>query len=320
MLCDWTEKVSLLVDGELPRAEAASVEAHLAGCDECRAARGEFLFFRQQLGSYRADANPSAQRRALETILGQRPAAAPAPRTWGRGRLLAALGISPLNPATAAALALILTAGVGLAVYLSLRRETPRVVHAPAADNGTRTATARPEPTPEARAEVRGRDGASVSDNSPRERRTVADARASRPRKGQGGRRPAPAEAGTLNTTAAAGRPERRELPPAGLDTSRHVEQAQLLLRSFRNARADDDLSYERARSERLLYRNIVLRREAASRNDPLLASVLGRLEPILLDIANLPDRPAPADVASIRERVRRQNLVVILQAGVEKP
>ncbi|MDQ3805031.1 MAG: hypothetical protein M3416_14535, partial [Acidobacteriota bacterium] len=105
----------------------------------------------------------------------------------------------------------------------------------------------------------------------------------------------------------------------AALDTSRHVEQAQLLLRSFRNARASDDLAYERERSQRLLYRNIVLRREAASKGDPVVAGVLDRLEPILIDIANLPDKPASEDVDSIRERVRKKNLVVALQAGVAK-
>jgi hypothetical protein len=310
MLCDWTEKVSLLVDGELPRAEAASVEAHLAGCGECRAARGEFLFFREQLGSYRAEVNTAAQRRALEAILGT---AAPEAR---RGGLLAALGLWPLRPATAGALAFVLLAAVGLTSYLNRRQaESKEFARTPDTRPVEPTATPTPAPTPSTPVEVR-------ENLPPQPKQAVrrpappAVAKAGRPRVVVP--RPATAEGGPLETAAAepAGR---REPPRDGLDTSRHVEQAQLLLRSFRNARAGDDLAYERERSERLLYRNIVLRREAAKNNDPLLVSVLGRLEPILLDIANLPARPAPDDVASIRERVRKQNLVVVLQAGVEK-
>jgi hypothetical protein len=103
--------------------------------------------------------------------------------------------------------------------------------------------------------------------------------------------------------------------------TARHVEQAQLLLRSFRNARpadagrsASSDLAYEKQRSKKLLYENIVLRREAASRGNLPVESLLDSLEPILIDIANLPDRPAPAALREINERMRRKNLVAMLQ------
>jgi hypothetical protein len=103
--------------------------------------------------------------------------------------------------------------------------------------------------------------------------------------------------------------------------TARHVEQAQLLLRSFRNARladagqrASSDLAYDKRQSKKLLYQNIVLRREAASRGNLPVESLLDSLEPILIDIANLPDKPAPADVREINERMRRKNLVAMLQ------
>ncbi len=111
---------------------------------------------------------------------------------------------------------------------------------------------------------------------------------------------------------------EPRRVERAGaLDAARHAEQAQMLLRSFRNARlADGGLAYERARSKKLLYRNIVLRREAATKRDAVVTQALDRLEPILLDIANLPDDPAEEDVNSIRERMRKKNIVVLLQAS----
>jgi hypothetical protein len=103
--------------------------------------------------------------------------------------------------------------------------------------------------------------------------------------------------------------------------TARHVEQAQLLLRSFRNARladagrrASSDVAYDKRQSKKLLYQNIVLRREAASRGNLPVESLLDSLEPILIDIANLPDRPAPEDLREINARMRRKNLVAMLQ------
>ena len=103
--------------------------------------------------------------------------------------------------------------------------------------------------------------------------------------------------------------------------TARHVEQAELLLRSFRNARvggqdAASDLAHERRRAQQLLYANIVLRREAAAAGDVQVSSLLDSLEPILLDIANLPDGAAAEDVRAIKERVERKHLVALLQVN----
>jgi hypothetical protein len=106
--------------------------------------------------------------------------------------------------------------------------------------------------------------------------------------------------------------------PATGLSAARHAEQAQQLLRSFRNAGAGEvaDLSYERGRSQELLYQNILLRREAARGGNAAVESTLTQLEPILLDIANLPERPAGDDVRSIRNRMERKNIVAMLQVA----
>jgi hypothetical protein len=106
-----------------------------------------------------------------------------------------------------------------------------------------------------------------------------------------------------------------------GSKTARHFEKAQLLLRSFRNAgdgqqsekRAAVDLTYEKQLSRRLLYQNIILRREAESRGDLPAEGVLSNLEPFLLDIANLPARPSPDDLRGIRERLRRKEMIAAL-------
>jgi hypothetical protein len=103
-------------------------------------------------------------------------------------------------------------------------------------------------------------------------------------------------------------------------ETLQHFEKSQLLLRSFRNLdlvgkESAAALAYERQRSRSLLFQNILLRREAEMTGNLPVEQVLNDLEPLLLDIANLPDRAAAADVRAIRERIRRKGIVASLQA-----
>jgi hypothetical protein len=102
-------------------------------------------------------------------------------------------------------------------------------------------------------------------------------------------------------------------------ETIRHFEKAQLMLRSFRNASAAKrlaatDLAYERQLSRRLLYQNILLRRDAEMKGDLPAEEALGSLEPFLIDIANLPDKPSPGELGGIRERLQRKELIASLQ------
>jgi hypothetical protein len=103
-------------------------------------------------------------------------------------------------------------------------------------------------------------------------------------------------------------------------ETFQHFEKSQLLLRSFRNLdlvgnESAAALAEERQRSHSLLFQNILLRREAEMTGNLPVEQVLNDLEPLLLDIANLPDRAAAADVRAIRERIRRKGIVTSLQA-----
>ena len=99
---------------------------------------------------------------------------------------------------------------------------------------------------------------------------------------------------------------------------TKHFERAQMLLRAFRNAPVTDkaafDLTYEKKRARHLLYASIVMRREAESRGDWPMEEVLSNLEPLLLDIANLPNRPTMDDVTPIKERMQKQEIVAKLQ------
>lgn len=108
-------------------------------------------------------------------------------------------------------------------------------------------------------------------------------------------------------------------------ETIRHFEKAQLMLRSFRNTSAAKslaatDLAYERQLSRRLLYQNILLRRDAEMKGNLPAEEALSSLEPFLLDIANLPDRPSSSELDGIRERLQRKELIASLQISSTRP
>ncbi|HYH84822.1 MAG TPA: zf-HC2 domain-containing protein [Pyrinomonadaceae bacterium] len=366
MSCDWTEKVSLLVDGELAGGEADAARSHIEACDECRAARVDFLLFRRQISSYSAEASVAARRRALEAILSSKTPAAQArvreesgawpSRAGWRERVAGAFARVRLAPA-AALLALVVVA-LGLSVYMTSRRETQTARDTSFGTPSRESASATPSPSTRSDAPTGGGalkekedervaenpSGKRVGENPSEKRAVVAVVRNTPPNAPRMDRRrrrtqsrdatqviaatepeqksprvePSLENVGGATTASAAMVSDRARVAP--LDAGRHAEQAQLLLRSFRNARlSDDDLAYERERSKRLLYRNIVLRREAASKGEARVEGLLDRLEPILIDIANLPDKPAKEEVASIRERVRKKNLVVSLQAAAPR-
>jgi hypothetical protein len=105
-------------------------------------------------------------------------------------------------------------------------------------------------------------------------------------------------------------------------DTAKHLEQTQNLLRSIRNVTVSDsddeiDVTYDKALSRRLLNENIVLRRDAEMKAKFPTKTLLSDLEPILIDIANLPDQAKPEDVRVIKERVQKTEIVAeLLGAG----
>jgi len=108
-------------------------------------------------------------------------------------------------------------------------------------------------------------------------------------------------------------------IPFIDMETARHLERVQLMLRSFRNsAEADsqngEELSYEKQQSRDLLSKNIVLRRDAEARGNLPAGDLLNSIEPFLLDIANLSDRPTNDDVRSIKRRMQEKEIVSVLQ------
>ncbi|HJQ34358.1 MAG TPA: zf-HC2 domain-containing protein [Pyrinomonadaceae bacterium] len=110
-----------------------------------------------------------------------------------------------------------------------------------------------------------------------------------------------------------------RLLDPEEKDVARHVEQTQMLLRSFKNVRPSDDtntvnVAYERNLSRKLLAENATLKLDAETRGDKDTRQVLDTIEPFLLDIANLREQPSREEVRSIKERVTKNDIIAALQ------
>jgi len=292
MNCGFTEKISSLIDGELAPAEAREVERHLVACEQCAEARADFLNLRSQISSYEASLSPEVQNRALAKILGERRERR-APNsgvrwTWNWGY-------------AAAALASVLIVALIAFVYLksNQRREEVAFDTPPPAPSPVASPTPTPEPDKSQQPETPRRA----------EPKPVRRPPAREPKPGeQFAKLPAPARI-----------PELVRPADAQTMTALHFEKAETLLRAFRNVQLDDpdaasEVDYERRRAKQLVIQNMMLRREADASGDVQIASLLENLEPILLDIANLPAKPDEDAVRVIRDRVERKNIVGLLQ------
>lgn len=121
----------------------------------------------------------------------------------------------------------------------------------------------------------------------------------------------APASLAEMNLADAAA-----VLDPEDEAVSRHVERAQVLLRSIKNTRVaegEGDLAYERELARKLLAENASLKLDADAGDNKKARKVLNELEPYLNDIANLRDRPARGELRSIRERMEKQEIIAAL-------
>lgn len=316
MSCNQTEQVSLLIDGELPPLQMAEVKQHLQGCSDCRAAHESFLLLRSQLTAYTSTVDAAAIDAALAKILPQRNNyAAPVVSPGWRERLAAfgfANAFSPRFAATAALIVLAVT--IGIVALLLKRPGTELAQTSPQAP----IATASPDEvaqTSKQQAQKPGSAQPAPPDKAVKPKPSQTPARVPRtPRKRT---ETAPNYSAIEDNVAINGQGlDRAELE---LVTARHLEQSELLLRAFRNVRTakggqTPEIRYERQRAQKLLYQNMLVRREADSKGDVQVSTLLGSLEPILLDIANLGDKPRNEEVVAIKDRVERKSLVPLLQ------
>jgi hypothetical protein len=284
MSCRFTEKISSLIDGELSPAEAREVEGHLLTCTQCDDARADFLSLRSQIISFEATQPGAVENRALAKILsnGSRKEAQ---KKFGFGWRWN-LGAGALALASLAIIALM----------IGLNSSQPNLPHV-AVNTVAPTPVSTPTPEPQKP------NAQQPSQPAPPPKRRPAPVR-----------EPKPGEQFAVV-------PETVRPADTQTMTAMHFEKAETLLRAFRNVRLDepgaaDEVSYERKRAKQMIYQNMILRREADAAGDVQIASLLESLEPILLDIANLPDNPDDDSVRVIRERVERKNIVALLQVN----
>lgn len=287
MSCRFTEKISSLIDGELSPFEAHEVEGHLLACAQCAEARADFLSLRSQIISFDATQPGAVENRALAKILSN-GSHKKAQEKFGFGWRW------NLGAGALASLAV-----VALMIGLISFEKKPQQV----AINNVVVPTPTPSPSLSPTVEPQKPDAHQQQQPSAPPKRRPAPVR-----------EPKPGEQFAVV-------PETVRPADTQTMTALHFEKAETLLRAFRNVRLDepgaaDEVSYERKRAKQMIYQNMILRREADAAGDVQIASLLESLEPILLDIANLPDQPDDDSVRVIRERVERKNIVALLQVN----
>ena len=208
------------------------------------------------------------------------------------------------SPRLAAAAALVLMAVAGLLVYLNKGEHTPPTV----ADKGN-TAVEQPGPQPGSEPQTNPEDA--VKDDLSNPGQTAQQvAKSPAPRRRQ--KRVERVEPDTVDETVGG-------LAYFDLETAKHLEKAQMLLRSFKNVSLESDdyvaeASYEKELSRSILQKNVLLRRNAEAKGNLPAEELLGSLEPLLLDIANLPEKPSQDDVRSVKDRIQKTEMITTLQ------
>jgi len=291
MSCNFTEKISALIDGELTQAEAREVERHWLNCSDCEQLRADFLNLRSQIAGFESSLQPEVSHSALRKILTPERRVPARGWQWRFG-----------TQAVAFATLLIVGAIIGLMFYQSKNEPHQETV----AEVQT--------PSPQPAATV-----GKLADPIPEASPGKVEKESTSPRKQVPARRPLVREPKPGEQFAAV--PERVHSADAQTMTAMHFESCETLLRSFRNIRLNEtgtsaEVAYERKRAKQLVFQNMMLRREAEAAGEMQSSSLLESLEPILLDIANLPDRPGDESVRVIRERVERKNIVALLRVN----
>jgi len=307
MNCDCTEKISSLIDGELPPQDARELERHLLTCSECQEAKSDFLNLRTQIADFPVSFKPVAQREALTRILGKQKV--PARKVWRWA----------FNPAVAALASLLIIGVVIILLVYPRLKSNPASNPEIASHNSNRNnQTPKSGPAAGGNGQLNNQRPAAPKKSPPpaQEKNKVVPNKKHPPLAFE----PQPDNI-ALNTSEASGDTERVRSADAETMTAIHFQKSELLLRSFRNVRlgkpgASPELEYEKKLAQKLIYQNMMLRREADASGDAQVASLLESLEPILLDIANLPANARPADVKTIKDRVERKNIVALLQVN----
>ena len=289
------EALEEYLDGELGDHEAREIAAHLAACSSCAAESANFASEQELFSRYDRDlAIPSSlwEQIAERTA---RPAMHPVSENGFGARLVALFRVPSFAFSFSAAAVLIVFVLVIYAVYFKTRK--PKAVVAETAIPQESIPKEQPAPVPSSSAEPQKHIALS---NQKSVRRKLHAVKANNIE-----------QSDVLSSDFGVQDIEDQE-------TAKHIEQTQNLLQSIRNVKLNDndveiDVSYDKALSRRLLNENIVLRRDAEMKAKYPTKMLLSDLEPLLIDIANLPDQAKPEEVRVIKDRVQKTEIVAAL-------
>jgi len=343
-------------DGEVDAQTNKRMSAHISACADCAAALDALSFEGEIYAHYERGLEPTP---ALWARVSAGIARGPQPETRAERRpflsrtyesIVVALGALALRPALASSLALLVIGVTAGSLWLARRPQpTKPTVMATAQPKEIAAPTSSPvaippnvsvgvEPPIKAGVEIARREktirsavpgvpGGDDKESNPISLeellRDPLPARPDGPVRNDASNHAAPDEiAGLLDapTVDAGVVSASAQSPDAGeKEIARHVEQTQMLLRSFKNARASEDggtvnVAYEKNLSRQLLSDNATLKLEAEVNGDKDTKQVLDTIEPFLLDIANMREQPSREEVRSIRERVKKTEIIASLQ------
>jgi Putative zinc-finger len=291
-LCLSEENLQAYIDGELSEAAAGRVMAHLAECRKCtrRVSEAEQAF--SEISSKLDDHLPAII--PVERLSARVEAVVASPVRWQSAMTFSwRLGLA------AASLLIVIGSVAWLVLPAKISKQVSII---PSGEKGA---------------------GANTPDSQ--DSGTIEQlAKAPGPRGKPGGRRMKPKvkspQLATNPVELSSPIPVRESREEAyffDFETTRHLEKAEVLLRSIENvplSLSAKELAYDKQVSRELLIRNILLRREAEDSMNAPAKSLLGSLEPLLLDIANLPARPQRDELLAVKKRIQRSEIVAVLQ------
>jgi hypothetical protein len=292
------EQLEEYLDAELAAEEQEQLSAHLITCADCSAVFGTLTAEQELFARYdrEVEVPPFLWTRVAQHSVSENKAP-------GNGWRMQVARLFPIHSRSFAGAAAILLLAIAVGVVYLLSREP----QAPA-----RVASSDQTPRVQSPKENKEQQPAAVPTSTP-ELVAVKPKRKDRPRIDF----PTRATRTTLDQSDVLSS-DLGYLDMDERDTAKHIEQTQMLLRSFRNFPVPDsdeevDVTYDKALSRRLLNENVVLRRDAEMKAKFPTKTLLADLEPFLIDIANLPDQARPEDVRVIKERVQKTEIVAAL-------
>lgn len=280
------------LDGELGDREAREIAAHLAACSSCAAESATFAAEQELFSRYDRDfAIPSSvwEQIAERTAT---PAMRPVSENGFGARLVALFRVPSFAFSFVAAALLLVFALLIYATYLKTQKPKPFVAETATPQESSQKEPPAPVPSGSAQPQKH------IALNPIHRKVHAVKARNIE-------------QSDVLSSDFGVQDIEDQE-------TAKHIEQTQNLLQSIRNVKLNDndveiDVSYDKALSRRLLNENIVLRRDAEMKAKYPTKMLLSDLEPLLIDIANLPDQAKPEEVRVIKDRVQKTEIVAAL-------